>query len=592
MSAPAKCSHCGLPVINPDSGNGKAEVFCCAGCELLYLTLNRLGLQEFYEYRNFGRWGSLRPAASGNETYARFDTSDFTDRNSRILPSGIHEARLFLEGVHCAGCVWLIEKLPRFHKGVIASSLNMLTGVVRISFDPEVTSLSEVARTLASLGYLCHEPHAEEAEQASLRSRRQALSRLAVAGFCAMNVMVIAVSLHQGSATGIEPQIESFLRWVSLVLTIPVISYSAIPFYRRTFEALKRKTLHIDVPIAAALSACFLSGVWNTLAGNGPVFFDSLNLVVFLLLSGRYAQQWALDRARRQTSLSVALLPSVARSVDNENSVEIPVEHLHSNMLLEVRAGERFPADGTVMSGLSSVDTSLLTGEPLPVPVESGSVVYAGTLNIESTIRMMTTGPRENFRMARILQLLSEQTEKSEILAFTDRAAHYFVAGTLFLAVVTLVLWLPAGVEAALANTVALLLVTCPCALGLASPAAFAAAIARASQAGILIRNTDAIEKLARVRTVYLDKTGTITSSKPIVKRCLVRSTRFTERSIAPYIHAIASLTPRHPVSGALIQWSSSFPLTIPSLKSHRHFPGLGIEAIDESDVEWRLGSA
>jgi Cu2+-exporting ATPase len=283
-------------------------------------------------------------------------------------------------------------------------------------------------------------------------------------------------------------------------------------FYRGAWGSFKTRRLHMDVPITVGIVAGFVWGLHNTVTGRGEIYFDSVTVLIFLLLVGRFVQRRQQRSAARATELLFSIAPSTARLVEDHGVREVPVTALAEGDLVELRAGDSVPADGVVTSGSSSLDLSLLTGEPLPVGVEPGDPVHAGTVNVSGRlqIRVATTG--ENTRVGRILRLVEENAQRrAPVVRLADRISGWFVVAVLTLAAATLIIWLGIDSERAVDNAVALLIVSCPCALGLATPLAVAAAIGRAARSGILIKGGDAIEQLASTGRMFLDKTGTIT---------------------------------------------------------------------------------
>ena len=585
------CLHCGLTLQspgNPEDRPPDGRDFCCSGCELIYRTIHDLGLEEFYSFRSINPRG--RPAVPASDSYTYLDSEGFACSNLREAGDGILQVELFLEGVHCAGCVWLIDRLPELKSGVVRSELNFATGIARITFRPAQTPLSEIARLLDSLGYPSHPSSQKTIEAAEQRSNRRMLLRIGVAGFCAMNAMTVAVPLYQGVFTGIEEGFAHYFRLVSLLLTLPVITFCAWPFYERAFGALRRKALHIDLPIATAILAAFIMSMVNTFLHRPWVYFDSLSLVVFLLLSGRYLQTRAMQHARRETTRSLSILPATARVCGPGGATEEQISSVQPGMLIEVRAGERIPVDGIAVEGFSFIDGSILTGESTPRRIAPQERVNAGTLNIESTLRIEAAESQEGSRMARILRSVEQGLGgKPRILTLTDRAGKYFVAALLVLSVFTFVLWYPAGIMIALDNVIALLIVSCPCALGLATPAALAVSSGRASRIGILIRGSDTIERLSLVDRVFIDKTGTVTEGRPEICSVNLLDSSLDEAALCRYVAELTAVTPHHPAAFAASAWR--VPLEHPEFVSRKHIPGRGIHGISRDGSHWNIGS-
>ncbi|HVZ48373.1 MAG TPA: heavy metal translocating P-type ATPase [Gemmatimonadaceae bacterium] len=504
------CVHCGLDVPGP-LRRGDGPSFCCAGCEAAYAVINDAGLAAYYGFGVRRR----SPVQASGRAFAEFDHPAFATLYVRERPDGLGDVELYLENVHCASCVWLVERASLTVPGVASAELDVGRSRVRIVWDRAATPLSQIAQFLDSLGYVPHPYRGARGEEARRVEDRDALIRLGVAGALAGNVMMIAFAMYAGWFGGMEAGFERYFRWWSLALATPALVGPGRVFFRSALGALRHRRLHMDVPIALALAAGYLQGAVNTVRGAGPVYFDSVATLIFLLLVGRFLQQRAQRAAVDASELLASLAPSVARVVEGDAVREVPVEALLPGWTIDVRAGDTIAADGEVLAGSSRVDTSLLTGESRPVAVAPGAAVFAGTVNIVAPLRVRVTTSGEESRIGAILRDVEEGARRrSPVVRLADRAAGWFIAAVLGLALVTLGIWLARDPARAMDNTIALLVVTCPCALALATPLAMTAAIGRAAGRGILIRGGDALEALAGHGTLILDKTGTVTEGR------------------------------------------------------------------------------
>ena len=361
------------------------------------------------------------------------------------------------------------------------------------------------------------EPQTREIER---RADRGFLIRIAVAGAVAGNIMLLAFALYGGAFHGIETEYEQLFRWVSMVLSLPSVFWCANVFYRGAWGSLRTRTLHMDVPISVGILAGFGWGCANTIRGQGEIYFDSVTVLIFLLLVGRFVQRRQQRSAARATELLFSLAPTVARLIVDDEIREVPSRPWCPVRLVELRAGDTAPADGVVMDGFSTVDRSLLTGESRPVEVTAGDPVHAGTVNLSGRLLMEVRTTGENTRVGRLMRMVEENARRrAPVVRLADRISGWFVLAVLSLALATLLIWLRLDPEHAVDHAVALLIVSCPCALGLATPLAVAAAVGRAARRGILIKGGDALEELARTGRMILDKTGTITEGRMAVVR-------------------------------------------------------------------------
>ena len=450
---------------------------------------------------------------SSGRRFDEFDHPTFRELYVRTLPGGLSEVELYLEGVHCASCVWLVERVPLIVRGVLRAELDVRRSLARVVWDSSVP-LSRVARALDALGYSPHPFRGVERAAMRRKEDRAMLVRIGVAGAVAANVMLAALALYSGTgSSGIEPQYERFFRWVSLAVVTPSMVWPGRVFFAGAWSAIRTRSLHMDLPIALGLAAGYARGAINTVQDSGPIYFDGLATLIFALLVGRYLQQRGQRAAADGAELLFSLTPSSARIVDAFGKTrDVPSEALVPGMVLSVRPGETFAADGVVQSGSSQVNVSLLTGESRPTEATAGTSVYAGTLNISSPLDVEVQHAGEATRVAQIMRQVEESARRrAPIVETANRLAAWFVAIVLVLASATFVWWHFADPSRAIDNAIALLVVTCPCALALSTPLAVSMAIGGAARAGIFIKGGDALERLARPGKVILDKTGTIT---------------------------------------------------------------------------------
>jgi len=507
------CTHCQLPVPAGLIESDAEEQFCCGGCRTAFAVLHDHGLDTHYD-TTVGRDGPVA-AGSPGRSFEEFDHATFRDLYVRRTPEGLAQVDLYLEGVRCGACVWLVERVPLIVPGVARAELNVRRSLARVVWDDAAVSLSHVARTLDSLGYHPHPFRGLEVEAMRRREDRAMLARIGVAGAVAANVMLAALALYSGQFGGMDGPYERFFRWVSLLLTTPALFGPGRVFFAGAWASLRTRRLHMDLPIAIALAVGWARGLANTITDSGPIYFDGLATLIFALLAGRFLQQRGQRAASDSAELLYSLSPMTARVVEGDVARELPAQALLPGMTLDVRVGESFAADGTVAAGHSMVDIALLTGESRPVSVGVGDRVYAGTTNVSSAIRVRVDSSGEETRLAKILRQVDESVRRrAPVVQMANRMAGWFVAVVLVIAAGTAIFWYPRSPAAAIDNAIALLVVTCPCALALATPLAVSMAIGRAARIGILIKGGDALERLASPGMLLLDKTGTITESR------------------------------------------------------------------------------
>ncbi len=543
------CHHCGLPVPAGLLVDGAEHQFCCIGCRTVFEAIRTNGLERYYQLKQSDP-GEPSPARPSGRTYLELDDHEFLDAHAPKVAQGLRCTELFLEGVHCSACVWLVERLPRVAQGVVDSRLDMRRASVRIVWEDSQVSLSRIARTLDSLGYRPHAGHDSTRSELRKREDRSLLVRIAIAGAGAGNVMLLAFALYGGSFHGIEHEYSSLFRWMSLGIGLVVLLWPGSLFFRGALAALRTRTAHLDLPIAIALGAGAVAGTLNTLLDRGEIYFDSLTSLVFLLLVGRYIQRRLEQRAADIVERLFSLTPNFARLREGLAYREVPIEALRVEQVVEIRPGESFPADGEVIEGESSVNLALLTGESRPVAVSPSDKVFAGAVNIERPVLARVTARGQQTRLGKLLILMDEYARrKAPIIKLADRMAGYFTIGTIALFFITLISWHFIDPKRAVDNALSLLIVTCPCGLGLATPFAVAVALGRAARASILVKGGEVLEGLGRrVRqrqTIFLDKTGTLTEPGLAVVEW------HGDDSIADQVAALESLV-AHPVARAI----------------------------------------
>jgi Cu2+-exporting ATPase len=511
------CAHCALPVPADQRRVGAARQFCCAGCRTAYEIIDAAGLGRYYDFDE-RRHEAVRAERAD---HAAFDHPTFHELYVTRGTGGVATVQLHLEGVHCASCVWLVERMPLVLDGVLRAELDVTRALATITWDAGAVPLSRIAANLEALGYRPHPFRGLKAEAMRKAEDRTMLMHIGVAGALATNVMLVAIALYSGftsRAGTLEPVFETAFRWLSLVLTTVSVAWPGRVFFRTAWAAIRQRTVHVDVPIALALAAGYVRGAMNTVTDTGPIYLDGVALLIFLLLVGRFFQQRAQRAAVDSAELLHSLAPASAHLVDGETERDVPAEALLPGMVVAVRANETIPADGAVATGVSVVDLSLLTGESVPVPVAPGDVVYAGTVNLGAPLRVQVERAGEATRVGTLLrEVAAGAARRAPMVQYANRVGGWFVWLVLALAAITYLIWARLDPPHALDAAIAFLVITCPCALALGTPLAITVAIGRAARQGILVKGGDALERLATPGTLVLDKTGTLTAGRMAV---------------------------------------------------------------------------
>jgi len=522
--AQATCLHCSLPV-----PTGRRSAFCCAGCEVVHDAIAGYGLDQFYALRDAT---APAPAQTTEHDYAELDDPAFQRLHVRRDPDGKARTAFYLEDLRCTACVWLVESAPRCLAGVTDVRVDLGRSRADVVWDPAVTSLPVIARYLDRIGHPVHPYRGLARDALRRREDRSLLIKVGVAGAAAGNLMLLAIALYAGLFGGMSRADTGFFRWASMCVAVPALGFAATPFFRTAFGALRARRLHLDLPLSIGILAGLSWGTANVIRGVGEIYFDSLAMLVFLLLVARWIVLRYQRRASTAAELLLSLTPSRAHRIDarsgqasegssegssdgsSEVLIDVPIEALVPGDLVRVLVGEVIPVDGEVVTGRSAIDAGLLTGESQPVEVAPGACVHAGTVNVAAPLAICATAVGEVTRVGRLVASIEALSTKAPIERLVDRIAGRFVAVVSSAAVLTLLGWSLTSVAAGAEHAMALLIVTCPCALALATPLAVTVALGRAARRGVLIKGADALERLATPGTLFIDKTGTLTAGK------------------------------------------------------------------------------
>lgn len=584
---PLACFHCGLAVPSGSrftvTINGNTEFMCCPGCQAVASAIVDGGLESFYRFRS-----AANERTEVQQLNANWQIYDLPEvQGEFVLPLDQHysQANLLLEGISCAACSWLIETHLKKFPAVKSVSVNVSTHRCAIVWSPAQMPLSELFSALAHIGYQPRPATDDQQQEFFKKENRRALFRLGVAGFGMMQAMMVAVGIYFG-ATG--PWLD-FLRWLSMLCATPVVFFSASPFFKAAWRSLKNRQLIMDVPVALAIGLAYVASVWATITSSGDVYFESVSMFAFFLLLGRYIEQRARHRNRLAFGNLAQLMPLTAccitRQDDEEITKNIPLKLLSAGDLVLVKAGETFPCDGLVTSGQSDVVESLLTGESLPVHKQVGDRVVAGTINGPSSLRIRVTATGGATQLSGIERLANQAAEdKPKQVVMADKMARFFIARLLVICCGVFMFWWFKDASRAFWITLSVLVVTCPCALALAMPAALSAATANLRQRGFLVARGHVIESLTGITRVIFDKTGTLTAGHFRITETRALAAYAPEQLLA--IAAALEAESTHPIARAFSSVSKTLVASNP-----KQTTAAGVEAEINGEV-YRIGTA
>lgn len=572
------CYHCGLPA--PERVDLYVQIektsrpMCCRGCQAVAQAIVDNGLVDYYRSRTAMPESGQEILPSEIKKLALYDHPDI--QRSFVIDAGEHskEAVLILEGITCAACVWLNERHLKQLAGVQSVEVNYANHRARVAWDERQIELSRILQEIQLLGYNAHPYSAWQADQVRKTQRKKDLQRIAIAGIAAAQVMMLAVALYAGAWYGIDINARRLLRWFSLLLTLPVVSFAAWPFYRSTWSAIKSRHLNMDVPVSIAIVSAFAGSVWVTFTGGAQVYYDTISMFTLFLLVTRLLESGAREKSIESAENLLKLQPAMATRIRDGRQEYIAVLDLQQGDHVLAKAGEVIAADGLIVDGMSTVDESLLTGESRAVPKQSGDTVIAGSMNLEGPLTLQVTGIGENTVLAGIVRLVDKaQAEKPRIAQLADRVAVWFTLGLLVFALLTGLIWLKIDAGRAFEIVLSVLVVTCPCALSLAVPAALAAAGSNLIKRGILVTRGHALETLSRVTYLVFDKTGTLTIGKPRIEAVEVLASVSADWCAA--VAASLEQASEHPLAHAFVRYGKIERL--PAVTNARNVPGHGV---------------
>lgn len=509
------CFHCNEPVLTGDQFttiiNGQAQPMCCPGCQAVSQAIMDAGLSSYYQFRSEP---GNRQTALVPEQLSQYSAYDLPEVQQDFVhkQGAIDSTSLSIDGITCAACAWLIEHKLKPVAGITNVLVNSTTQRALVSWDSERIQLSEILQIISKIGYQAAPYQVDEQEKQSKADSRKFLLRLGLAGFATMQVMMFALALYTGYFTDLDVQFRDYFRWVSLIFAAPVVLYSAQPFYFSALRSVLSGKLNMDVSVSIAILGAYIASCIATMQGNGEVYFESVSMFTFFLLLGRYFEQAARQKASVSSSNLHKLVPLTAHLCHEGEITEIAAKQLTIGDIILVKPGEVIAADAEVVTGQSSVNEAMLTGEQMPISKRVLDKVYAGTINIEQPIEVRVTALGQDQLVAEIIRLQElASNNKPTIALIADRLARYFSGTVLSIAAITYVVWSFVSPEDAFWITLSVLVATCPCALALATPTAVTCATAIFTKLGVIPRKPGIFEKLTKINHVVFDKTGTLT---------------------------------------------------------------------------------
>ncbi|MFQ1868673.1 heavy metal translocating P-type ATPase [Aeromonas veronii] len=585
------CFHCSEPV-PANSGysleiKGIVRPMCCPGCQAVAETIMECGLASYYDHRTApGTKGDLVPEELAALTH--YDLAEV--QQEFVTDSGtLREIQLTVEGLTCAACAWLIERHLMTLTGLRYINVNTTTHRARIKWDPELLSLSDILKGFAQIGYRAYPFQTHQQEALYAKEVRSYMFRLALAGLGSMQVMMCAVALYMDLFISVEDEFMVYFKWISLLLSTPIMIYSAQPFYVGAWRSLKQGHLSMDVSVSLALIGAFIASMWATVFNTGEVYYDSITMFVFFLLLGRFLELRARRKASESSSNLARLVPIMATRIDDEGEHEVTAKTLQVGDRVRVLAGATLPADGIIVEGQACLNESMLTGEQLPLLKQPGDQVYAGTINTDAPLQIRVSHRVEESRIAQIMRLQDHALDdKPAIAQMADQLSRHFILVLLIIAAAVWTFWHFHQPDQAFWITLAVLVATCPCALSLATPTALTSATANLTRNGILLRRGHVLDVLTKANRIVMDKTGTLTTGEI----SLTGTTTLADVDEAQCLAIARAMEEQseHPIARAFRLPADSISVLL-SAREITPVIGHGITALVDG-VRYRIGSA
>ncbi|MEE5061772.1 heavy metal translocating P-type ATPase [Pseudomonas alliivorans] len=523
MKAPLLCYHCALPV--PAGSRftavvlGDTRELCCPGCQAVVEAIVAGGLENYYAHRSET---SANPESLPTRLLNELALYDRPDVQASFVrrDAEVSHTTLLIEGISCAACGWLIEQRLGKLPGVLEARLNLSNHRLLVRWVSDQIAFSQLLNMLRDIGYVAHPWQADRAAERLASENRLTLRQLGVAGLLWFQAMMATMATWPEFNLDLSPPMHTILRWVALFLTTPIVFYSCTPFFRGALRDLRSRHLTMDVSVSLAIGTAYVAGFWTAISGTGELYVDAVGMFALFLLAGRYLERRARERTAAATAQLVNVLPASCLRVNTEAKTErVLLSELGINDQVLVQPGAVIPVDGRILDGQSSVDESLLTGEYLPRTRTVGDSVTAGTLNVESALKIQVLALGHDTQLSATVRLLERaQADKPRLAEMTDRAAQLFLLISLIAAAVIGIVWWQLDSSRALWIVLAMLVATCPCALSLATPTALTAATGTLHKLGLLVTRGHVLEGLNTIDTVIFDKTGTLTEGRLTVR--------------------------------------------------------------------------
>jgi len=593
MSKIVSCSHCHLEfdesimIKEPDNSelNFSKEslasptairYFCCNGCQGVYHLLQDDGLDSFYE--KLGNNKLSQPLARGDDS-SNFDMESFETRYIKKTEEGFNRVDLIIEGIHCAACIWLNEKVLNETAGIVEININFTNNKAKIIWDEEIVKLSTIIDKIRSIGYNAYPYTRSDSELKATKNKKDFFLRMSIAIFASMNIMMIDVAKYTGYFTGMDAEMLRIIHMAEFIFASPVLFYSGWIFFRGAYYGLRNKIINMDFLVSSGATLTYIYSLYVLFGGAGDSYFDSVAMIITFVLVGKYLEVLGKKSAVDTMDKIKSQIPLEATIVVNNEKKVVSLDEIQVDDIIEVKMGEKACVDGELISGFSTFDESTISGESLPVEKKVGDTIFSGTINTQSVIRYKATKNYANSTFSHIVELLEDSlNSKPKIEDTTQNVSKYFSISILVLALATFAGWYfyEGNFENSLVIGISVIIIACPCALALATPIASLIGISWLTKEGLLFKEAKFIETFSKIDAIVFDKTGTLTTGKLTVKETPLS----LSKEELDLLYSLSDSS-THPVSLAIKKYLEKRYDTLTSLELEQieQIPALGIEA-------------
>ena len=582
-----ECNHCHLSFDEKIMIKENDLNFCCGGCQSVYHILKSENLDSFYE--KLGNKTIKAPLQVSNDDLSKFDSENFLNSYTTITKDGFVQIDLILEGIHCAACVWLNEKVLYDTKGVIEANINFTTNKARVVFNSDILKLSDIIKKIRSVGYNAYAYDSSIADKEASKAKQDYFVRIMVAVVCTMNIMMLSVAKYTGFFTGMSLEVKNMIHLAEFILATPVLFFSGFVFYKGAYFGLKNRIVNMDLLVSSGATMTYVYSLFVLFGAKGESYFDSVAMIITFVLVGKYLEVIGKKSAIDTLDKIKSTLPLEAIVVKDGKKETKALNLVQVGDLIELKIGEKVPVDGKIISGNASFDESSLTGESIPVYKKTGDNIFSGTVILDSTILFEVVKDFKNSTFSSIVTLLEDSlNSKPKIQTLANKISRRFSLIILSIAFITFLVWYYFGLdlgfyfegvnqfERSFITAISVVVIACPCALALATPMASLVGISELAKKSLLFKEAKFIETIANATTVVFDKTGTLTKGELEVS--FVEFFNKDERSINLLYSLLDSSN--HPVSIAVKRYiKENFEVSNVSLEDIKNIEAKGLSA-------------